>query len=459
MAAPWSRPVSWAERVQPGRLLIVVAALVVAGGIGLMVGTIRLKLVVAILGIVFASGVALARPDLGLLLLILADSAELSRVASADSPFTAVRVFGALTLLSWLAQGGATGVGRRLASPQLTFLVCYFLVAMSSLFYADRPELSVPILREYFMIFLFFLLVAALVRSRQQVRWLSWTLVVSAVASVALAVRQYEPHMERLGSTQSNPNYFALSLVAVLPIVVYLAIGERSRLARLLTIPAAGLLIWAIAKSFSRGAFLGLAVALLIVLVHLATYPRRSSRALLAPLLAVMAVTAVVLPMGYADRVKSITVTPGQADWSIERRMLTNKANWEIFRDHPVLGVGVGNSWPLTVLYRYQIGQASAPHNIVLEVAAETGVVGFTFFALALGFAFHDLGRSARIFREQGDWLMYALACGYLVGLVGFLVTALFKTATVVRILWLLVAASVVMRNVANEESAPEGVA
>jgi len=123
-----------------------------------------------------------------------------------------------------------------------------------------------------------------------------------------------------------------------------------------------------------------------------------------------------------------------------------------MFLDHPLLGVGLGNSTPLSVVYRPQIGIERAPHNIVLEVASETGVLGLLCFALAVGFAGADFARAAGHYRRRANWLMYALCSAYLVGLGGFMVTALFKTATVVRVLWTMVAISVVARNLVAQE-------
>jgi len=438
-------------------LLLTLLGLAAAVGIGVMVLSWRLRVVASVWAILFGAGLALVRPDLGLVLLIMADAAELSRVASSQSAFTAVRVFGGALLLAWLAQGQVGRSLRRLASPQLLALVGYFTVAGAGVVYADRPDLSLPILREYLMIFVLFALVVLFTRREQEVRQVSWTLVLAALASVAIAIRQYEPHMERLASSQSNPNYFALHLVTVLPLALYLGIGERRAIWRLAALPAALLLVWAIMKTFSRGAFLGLAVVGVVMVIHLLRYPRRASRNLLAPAFAVMLLSLLLLPAGYVDRIKTIT-QPG-ADESVRSRRETNVAMFQIFLDHPLLGVGIGNSVPLSVVYNPSIYFPRVSHNIVLEVAAETGLVGLLFFAFALGYAALDFRRAAHHFAGRENWLMYAVACGFLLGLVGFLVTALFKTATVVRVLWLCVAMSVVMRNLvaAGEEPAAGG--
>ena len=443
------------ERLSRLHLAYLVVAAAGAVALGVALATVRLKVVAAVVAMMVGAGMALVRPDIGLLLLIIADTAELSRVVSSQSPFTAVRILGALIALSWLARGGAARTGRSLASPQFAFMVGYFLVAFSSLFYAAWPQLAEPILREYLMIVLLFVLVVALSTGPRQMRAVTWSLVVAALASMAIALRQYEPHMHRLATSQSNPNYFALNLVAVLPLALYLGIGERSRLLRLGALPAAVVMMWGIAKTFSRGAFLGLATVLVMVVVHLLGYPRRASRSLLLPVAGVVLVSALLMPSGYVDRIRSITAE--RPDASIWRRRETNKATWQMFLDHPLLGVGVGNSTRWSVVYRPEIGFVRAPHNIVLEVASETGLLGLACFAAALGYACWDLGRAARQFRGQGDWRMYAVCSAYLVGMTGFMVTALFKTATVVRILWLMVAMSVVARNLTRQPPGEAG--
>lgn len=66
------------------------------------------------------------------------------------------------------------------------------------------------------------------------------------------------------------------------------------------------------------------------------------------------------------------------------------KANWAIFKDHPLLGVGYGENQKLMSEYFDKIGApketlVSHAHNQYLHFLAGTGIVGFLMYLLVLG--------------------------------------------------------------------------
>jgi len=145
----------------------------------------------------------------------------------------------------------------------------------------------------------------------------------------------------------------------------------------------------AIVMSWSRGGWIGVGAALLVVTVA------RSRRALLAVLVAAVLV-AVVLSAGGTDYVPSwlaerfagllpyvsgVDVTRvdiNDANWAVIERLAHWSAAVGMFADHPWLGVGIGN---YAVAYGdYALGRWRDPlghaHNYFLNVAAEAGIVG-----------------------------------------------------------------------------------
>ena len=122
---------------------------------------------------------------------------------------------------------------------------------------------------------------------------------------------------------------------------------------------------------------------------------------------------------------------------------------WVMFGANPVGGVGIAN---YTSRYDDYVGATSSvfrqygdgpnlhyPHNLLLEIAAETGVLGLAAFgALVLG-AWFALSRAERRFRET-DAELAAVATAFRVSLVGFLVASLFLHLAEPRTLFLLFA-------------------
>lgn len=106
------------------------------------------------------------------------------------------------------------------------------------------------------------------------------------------------------------------------------------------------------------------------------------------------------------------------------RRVDIWRATWEMFRDHPVAGVGLGGYWAAIPQYHDASGEYTPQqaHNDYLELLASGGVIGS---ALFLCFLFFLLKR-ARATLHSGDAFRRAAALGALAGLFGVAVHSLF---------------------------------
>jgi O-antigen ligase len=135
-------------------------------------------------------------------------------------------------------------------------------------------------------------------------------------------------------------------------------------------------------------------------------------------------------------------------DSSFAERKLYALTAWAMFLDHPLLGVGAGN---YTVHFdRYadavgfsardyeQPGEVHYPHNLYLEIAAETGLVGLALFAGAIVAAFAALRRAHSTLLARGDVASADLARAFEIALVGYLVSSVFLHGHFQRYLWLL---------------------
>jgi O-antigen ligase len=99
------------------------------------------------------------------------------------------------------------------------------------------------------------------------------------------------------------------------------------------------------------------------------------------------------------------------------------KANWQVFRDHPILGVGYGHNRDLMPEYFKKIGApdttlVSHAHNQYLHFLAGTGVVGLLVYLLVL---FLFLKLSFKVFHRISD--RYPFHRGLCLGLIGAQVT------------------------------------
>jgi O-antigen ligase len=173
------------------------------------------------------------------------------------------------------------------------------------------------------------------------------------------------------------------------------------------------LLLAGISFSFSRGAWLGSAVG---IGVMVAVAGRRSLAAGVAVALLIGAVLGLgggaLLPATFTERLTSITESLAyrdvrtmvitDANFAVAERMAMWQAGLDMFNAHPLYGVGAGN---YTVVYRlYNVPQflysRGHAHNYYIHTAAETGIIGLTAYGLVLLAAWLDVGRALRRLRD-----------------------------------------------------------
>jgi O-antigen ligase len=186
-----------------------------------------------------------------------------------------------------------------------------------------------------------------------------------------------------VGGMFGNPNDLALNMVAVLPLSVLVAIQARTKMGRLGAAFLGMMMISAVMVSYSRGGFVGLAVMLAILGVQLAR--KKPAMAGVGALLLLFAVP--FAPSSYWERVASITDDSLDATGSREARRILLTEAWDTFLTFPFHGVGAGQFANYNPPERLEIWRET--HNVVLQVAAELGILGLAafFFLLYRSFA------------------------------------------------------------------------
>ncbi len=255
-----------------------------------------------------------------------------------------------------------------------------------------------------------------------------------------------------------SANFFGEVLAASSALAGYLALSARHRRERAAALIATAAILLALVYTQSRGAFVAVVAGAIVVAVLRRVAPRRL--ALIA--VVVVAVGAVALPGEVKHRfgaLGGITAGATARDPSLRGRLSENIAALEMFRDHPIVGVGPKNFELLYPRYAQRTGldqrpEPRAAHSLYLESLAETGIVGSVPFALLL---WVSLRRALRARRAAVDGRAGLLAEGCFVGLVTFLVAALTLHLAYPRYLWTFVALAFVAGNLAIERDAPAG--
>jgi O-antigen ligase len=227
----------------------------------------------------------------------------------------------------------------------------------------------------------------------------------------------------------SDPNFWARVLVALLPFAVA-AIATHRSLGRLIFAGAASSMVLGIFLTQSRAGFVA---AGLVVIAVLAIAGGRARR-----LLAIAPVVVGVLLINPATGPRLATLidltkqSEDVTDLSIAYREAAQQGGLEMFRDHPLTGVGVGN-FDTALLPYLRNGVTDlppnaryaeiAPHNTYLEMAAESGIAGLigyvVLFAGALALATIAAVRARRMPPEHRDALRWRWFTAALVASLG----------------------------------------
>lgn len=243
---------------------------------------------------------------------------------------------------------------------------------------------------------------------------------------------------DRLRGPVDDPNFWAQSLILLLPIGLWWLQSTRNRLERVVVIGGMIVVLGGVLQTQSRGGIVALMVAV-IALGVMSPGPMRRLAAVL-PLVLVVGVVAT----GQLDRITLLTDVGSSeeiSDEALSGRLSENLAAIAMFQDRPVIGIGANQFEANYSDYAAQFGiddrVERQPHNSYLEMAAESGMLGAGAFivmivvGLALGFS------ARRRFLAANDDDMARLAEALIAGMIAYAVAAAFLHQAFPDYLWL----------------------
>lgn len=186
----------------------------------------------------------------------------------------------------------------------------------------------------------------------------------------------------RAFSVFDNPNMFAAYLAFLVPVVAYFFLNAKRWASRLMVFALGALIAGGLAVTYTRGAWLASAMALLVLGLL------RDRKVLLLMLL-VMVAAPILFPATIVDRAATI----GSLDDSSNLyRIAIWKATLLMIRDYWASGVGLGPV-PFSLVYPlYEI--AGTPtvhtHSLYLQIAVEMGILGLLIFLWLLRAVFKE---------------------------------------------------------------------
>lgn len=251
----------------------------------------------------------------------------------------------------------------------------------------------------------------------------------------------------RLAGPIGEENRYAQILLVLLPLGLFRYWSERSRPLKLLAGGMTALTAVGAALALSRGAALGLALMLLIMVIR-----RYVSLRQLAALVIGFALIATFIPaykvrFGSLVGLSTTNIQEGgenAPDGAVRGRAGEMGAAALVFAEHPILGVGPANfpfyypEYAERVGLRVHAGYREA-HSLYLDILAETGAVGLLCFLAVIYFTLRDLNRAQRRWRSIRPEIANT-AVAFELAIVAQLATGLFLQHSYIRYYWLLMA-------------------
>ncbi len=237
-----------------------------------------------------------------------------------------------------------------------------------------------------------------------------------------------------------------MNLILFIPLILAFLQYYKSPMAKLFFLVAFILHLLAVVFSFSRAGFLGLVTVIMLSLWRF--FFVKTKFPLILILLFVFTILIPFLPQEYWERIESIS---NFNDVSIKDRIDGILVGIQIILKYPFSGAGIGRwyleYWPVAIIMpNINAKFSSTAHNLLIEVGAETGIMGLAFFILFIWSVFKTFTRSRDIFIKKDMKLLAVISEALSVGLAGFLICTMFAAASQLKIFWLIMGLSIVLQ-------------
>ncbi|MDH3196807.1 MAG: O-antigen ligase family protein [Candidatus Krumholzibacteria bacterium] len=332
----------------------------------------------------------------------------------------------------------------------------FIALGIQSMLVAHRIDISLLRLAAYLKALVLVFVTVQFVRSAEQLRTLTRVVFAAGVATILLGVVSHALGrgtevvtagpigMIRFSGLHRDPNEAAAYLCAALPFGILALRDARRAWLRLACALGVVLLVVGVFATFSRAAVFTLA----LVAAGAMAREVRGRRGWLA-VLVLLAVGVLLGPRYYFERVFALgdVVSNVNRDWSVLMRMRALETAWELFTQHPLTGVGMGN---FIVRGDYNLWIRIVVHNSYMEVLVGMGIFGLAAFLTMLGAALRHPAAGARERWPGREWMRPL--CYYVVVSMGSaMASALFLSTSYRYLLWIPVAAALIVGGLRRE--------
>ena len=327
---------------------------------------------------------------LAFLLLLYANTPFLLPAAEVLRP---AKVVAGLALIALIGEAMSGKRELRFAWPEGGLMMAFLAAAALSCLTALWPGYAAERVGDLAKMILTFFFLLNCANSERRLRGVMWIMVIGGLFPALGTLKNYLAGNLYEGRTAwvgifANPNEVAYALVILVPLLVYLA-TPRGWWVRLLLSAISIVFAAAIFVTFSRGGLIALGAVIALI------GWRKKNKWILGLTLILLA-GGLLFASRYWSRDEGFSQL--NSDATVESRLATTQAGFDMFVDHPLLGVGIGCSviaWPLYAPQGLHTRRALVTHNTFIQALSETGLLGFVPFVLLIGVSLYQMRKLA----------------------------------------------------------------
>jgi putative inorganic carbon (hco3(-)) transporter len=315
------------------------------------------------------------------------------------------------------------------------FYIITFLVMVISILYSRNHSLALGESVRFISYFFIFYILKYELNSKQVFKNIISLYVLLTVILCVIGIIQWKLHLGveneltsagniiRVKSTMENSNNYGAFLILILNPIIILAISEKKKMKRLIYFVVSFLVVINIVMSQSRNAWLSLIVGLVLIIV---IYNWKFIFAFIT-----VGGISLFLPQ-IQNRIKQV----GDLSQNASRLKLW-KVSFEMIKDYPLFGVGNGNFMVMYDKYQAKYIDLSSfdpqskfhPHNIILKIQTELGIIGLIPFVALIVTIFVRIREYVKIssnlfFKKYYSGFIVSFVCFMIMNLVDNFFTA-----------------------------------
>ena len=316
-------------------------------------------------------------------------------ITTGSSATTGARLVGLLLAAFWVGTVVFTG---RFREPHVFHVAIYLFVMWNvvSAFWSVDISLTMVRLQTYVQLAVMILILWDLYSTSAALNAGLQAYILGAYVAVASTVANYVADTDagtvRYAATGFNVNDLGVILALGIPVAWYLTFSETNtksgyvlKLLNYAYLPAAAL---AILLTASRGAFIAALPAFLFVISSITRLSVTQRVLVIGALVMVLLALPSFVPQSSFERLATLRNSTGLS--ALGSRVDIWSQGIAVFSEHPLLGVGSG-------AFRTSIELGTSPHNFVVSLLVEVGIIGFGLFAIILVMAVYHAGYQPKL--------------------------------------------------------------